>query len=282
MKKKILFVYDMKAATPWKDGLWAALKLLEKDYEITKLNINLLVAGFDADSGNDDFILGWGAFDSRVDKKLQALVGRKTPMGLCIAGTTNPPDRTAFNYDILFYETEWQKQNDLKGVPHARYAFGVNTDIFHLPDQCERTPDCEYCPGNQKIWDYIGVGSLSTWKRWEKIVSKDGLKLVVGHYQVENEAESAEYSRWLVASDVMVSNEVEPEILAKLYHSSRICYMPSALPGGGERTVWEARACGLNVEVEEDNPKLQSLLTIPVLDHHAYAKALKEGIESVI
>lgn len=267
MKKKILFIYDHKPNTPWKDGLWAALNLLEKDYEITKLNIG--EDHNDWDQHAFDLILGWGAFSSKVDKILLALE-KDVKKALCIAGTATSPDATAFDYDLLFYETEWQKEYELKGFTNTVQAFGINTDIFH--------PDTE----SIKLWDYIGVGSLSTWKRWERLQTKPGVKLVIGHYQDENEAESGEYTRWLVANDVMVSNEVEPELLATLYRCSKICYMPSNIYGGGERTLLEAMACGIGVEVESDNPKLQSLMALPVADHHQYYESLKKGIEGVL
>lgn len=267
MKKKILFVYDMKKGTPWKDGLWAALNLLEKDFAfIDRRNLSICPDLSQKPIELYDFVLGWGAFDSAVDKFMQHVTSKK---GLCIAGTTNPPNAEATDYGVLFYETDWQKQNQLLYCSFAVKAFGVNTDIFKPIQQ-------------EKIWDYIGVGSLSTWKRWECVADKPGTKLVIGHYQMENEGESGEYARWLVANDVMVSNEVEPEILAKLYNASKVCYMPSNMEGGGERAVWEAKACGIPVEVESDNPKLQELVDAPVRDHYYYYFQLLKGIESVI
>lgn len=66
-------------------------------------------------------------------------------------------------------------------------------------------------------------------------------------------------------------------------------YPPSSFPtrftGGGERALFEARACGAKVEIAEDNSKLQvglrvfrspvtdgaqSLATEPIPDHELY------------
>ena len=37
---KILFVFDHEYPHLWRDGLWAALKILEKDWDIEYLNLN--------------------------------------------------------------------------------------------------------------------------------------------------------------------------------------------------------------------------------------------------
>ena len=71
---------------------------------------------------------------------------------------------------------------------------------------------------------------------------------------------------------------VEPKKLMCLYNLASTVYIPADVMGGGERAVLEARACGRHVEVSEDNPKLQELLTCPIWDHHYYAYQLEKGI----
>ena len=45
----------------------------------------------------------------------------------------------------------------------------------------------------------------------------------------------------------------------------------------------QARACGAQVQVAEDNPKLQFLLHLnPIPDHHTYARQLLEGIDKML
>lgn len=276
MKPKVLFVFDHPHPEWLMDGLSAALDVLEEDFELSKWNM------FDKESPDNvvfqqtafqeyDFYLGWGAFGSKVDIQLQGMPSKKR--GLCIAGNATPREG-ANNYSVLFYETSWIKDNYLPMHPNMVKAFGVNTNIYapvHIP-----TPI---------VWDYIGVGAFAAWKRWEKMIekAKQGHKcLVVGEYQKGNEQESLGIIRELVANGVMVSPQVHPLDLANLYSWSRTLYMPSDIYGGGERSVLEALSCGLTVEIEKDNPKLQELLDAKIPTHVEYAEALKKGIMSVI
>lgn len=267
-KLKLLFVYDHSKPEYWLDGLSAALLELEEEFEIERLNLHC------EDRGGVlkyDFILGWGAFGSSVDKWVQDdWQDTKAKKGLCIAGNALPPEG-ANNYDVLFYETKWYRPQ-IDFHPNIVQAFGVNTDIFF--------PAFMHTP---VVWDYVGVGALANWKRWEKIIEKPGQKLVIGQYQKENEQESLEIARKLISVGVMVSNEVSPYELANIYHYSRTLYMPSDIYGGGERSVLEARGCGLSVEIEQDNEKLKELVEMKDIPSHIdYAKALKKGIMSVL
>lgn len=81
----------------------------------------------------------------------------------------------------------------------------------------------------------------------------------------------------------MLPYEELMERLQKLKIQSKIknIYVPDRYPDGGERSVLEGRALGINVVVEDDNPKLQELLTSPIYDHHYYADQLILGLESI-
>ena len=269
MKPKILFVYDHKTPEYWMDGLWAALQVLQKDFDVEKWNL----AEKDADIGllgagdKYDFMLGWGGFNSKVDKRLQEENDQKK--GLCIGGNAFPPTG-ANNYDVLFFETKWYRPQ-ISFHKNIVLAFGVNTDIFFQPDITMPI-----------VWDYIGVGAFAKWKRWEKMKLKKGNCLVVGEIQSDNKAESREIYTDLIENGVMVSDMVSPFDISNMYHWSRTLYMPSDIYGGGERSVLEARACGLQVEIEPDNDKLKELLTCPIPSHVDYANKLREGILSVL
>lgn len=267
VKKKILFVYDHEYPDTWRDGLWAALKLLEKDYEIAWYNLHGITEGsevLDQFSDHDYFILGWGAFGSRVDRFMQILSGKK---GLCIAGNALPP-LTRHIYDVLFYETDWYKPQ-IADHPNIIKAFGVNTDIYRP----RKLP---------KVWDFLTVGAFAAWKRQHLLTNKHGRRLAVGQIQQGNLQESMIIVHSLVTGGCMVSDMVEPEELAQLYNRSRCVYIPANIDGGGERAVLEARACGIPVEVEHDNEKLIELMVAPIPNHHIYAMRLKEGIESCL
>lgn len=271
---KLLFVYNMPKAQEaiWMDGLWMALLTLEKDIEITKCNLSQK-PGLE-DSEEYDFILGWGAFNSPVDLFLQKLKDTypEVKMGLCIAGNAFSPTG-ANKYDVLFYETKWYRPQ-INFHPNIVHAFGINADIFNEPMMPFPI-----------VWDYIGVGSLSLWKRWEKMKDKKGQRLVVGQYQIADSVSSDESLRIandLLRNGIMVSNSVHPFDLQNLYHWSKTLYIPANINGGGERAILEARACGLSVEIEEDNEKLHELLTCPVYTHEYYAQQLKKGIEKCL
>lgn len=271
-KPKILFVYDHKYPELWKDGLWAALKLLENDFDIVRLNLEV---SKDASKKHlfykDEFVfaLGWGAFGGPVDKFLQDSQIKKK--GLCLAGYANPPRGKILDYKIIFCETEWTKNWIHKNDIHFNgasllHAFGVNTDIYY--DNVT----------SSVIWDYLSVGSFSLWKRQTLILNKKGNRMVIGEIQKENYAESFDIISNLLLGGVAVSDMVKPETLAEIYNVSKSVYIPADIMGGGERAVLEARACGVDVEIEGDNPKLKELLTCPIWDEYYYSEQIKKGI----
>jgi hypothetical protein len=212
-----------------------------------------------------DFVLGWGAFGSPADNFMQGITG--VPKGLCLAGNAVPVPTHVVSYQIIFYETDWIKDNYLKGVGvNLVKAFGVNTEIF-------KKGCCD------KIWDYLSVGSFSYWKRLDKMKGKQGSrKICVGEVQKDNLVESMDIVRDLITNGVVVTGMIVPETLNLLYNSSINVYVPADINGGGERTVLEARSCGCNVEVEPDNPKLQELLTCDLPDEKVYFNALNSAI----
>lgn len=280
IKKKILFVYDIPDEDYWKDGLYAAVELLKEDFEVHKLNLKNFSRQH-VDNAHD-FVLGWGGFNSPVDIFIQSriegtkkLIDSKQPhsfskekYGLCLGGYAPYGGQ---QYDVIFYETEWSKKW-LEGwgvKTKLVHAFGVNTSIYKSYESWD----------TDKIWDYITVGAFAYWKRQLKIIDKKGTKLAIGEIQKNNMSESIDIFGSLALSGCAISDMVLPETLAKLYNASKICYIPADIFGGGERSVLEARACGIDVEVEQDNPKLQELVKSEIWDQHYYAKQLKEGIK---
>ncbi len=262
---KLLFVHDSKYEV--KDGLWAALNLLEKQgFEIDKYNLR----DYDGESypgWTVDFVLGWSAFGSNVDRFLQQgdwFITKKK--GLCIAGNSFSPD-SQNDYDVLFYETEWYL-SQIQHHKNVMHAFGVNTSIYHL------------IPDAIKIFNWITVGSFSLWKRHYLFKEKGGYKLAIGEIQKENMSESIDIIGDLLLNNIAVSDMVEPEKLAMLYNSSDRTFIGADVNGGGERATLESRSCGTPVTVEKDNPKLQELLTCPIWNEYYYSDQLRKGIES--
>lgn len=260
-KPKVLFVYDHEYPHLWKDGLWAALQLLFEDFDVITCNLQVEELFNYTDY---DFVLGWGGFESRVDRAIRELPIRK---GLCIGGNAFPPVH-ADDYDVLFYETDWYAP-ELAEHRNARKAFGINSQIYFNTE-------------SPKIFDVISVGAFADWKRHYLLRGLKGHRLAIGQVQRGNLEESFHIISHLIGDGVMVSDMVEPRQLAKLYNASSLCYIPADLNGGGERAVLEARACRVEVRVENDNPKLKELTTCPIPNEFDYAKALKDGINSVL
>jgi glycosyltransferase involved in cell wall biosynthesis len=262
-KPRILFVYESKLPVTVQDGLWAAIELLRQDFVIYKVNVAL-----DAPHETPaDFILGWGAFNSKVDKMLQS-VETDVPKGLCVGSSASDPIGME-KYAVLFCETEWFRAK-VKDHPNTIHAFGINTDIYWKTLH------------TAKIWDWITVGAFSTWKRQNLLLKKPGVKMAIGEIQKDNYAESLKIISQLLTEGVAISDMVPSEVLSRIYNASRNVYIPAITQGGGERAVLEARACGIPVVVEGDNPKLMELLKSEVYDHHYYARQLKKGILSCL
>lgn len=256
---KILFVYYHQNPEYWKDGLWWSINEMSKTHDVTWLNLALPYEG--VTTQDYDFVLGWGAFGSPADKFLQGMIG--LPKGLCLGGNVVPVPVYASNYQIIFYETDWVKENYLKGLNNLVKAFGVNTAIFK-PLKLE------------KIWDYLSVGSFSYWKHLEKMKGKLGLRLCIGEVQKDNLVESMDIISDLITNDIAVSGMIGPEKLNLIYNLSKTVYVPADINGGGERTVLEARACGCKVEVE--NPKLKELTKCDLPNENVYFNCLTSAI----
>ena len=259
---KILFVYYHKNPEYWKDGLWWSINELSKKENVTWLNLAYEYDGVNLDSF--DFVLGWGAFGSPADLFLQGMIGKKK--GLCLGGNAVPVPVYANNYDIIFYETDWIKNNYLKDVKTKLVkAFGVNTEIFNSFS-------------SDVIWDYLSVGSFSYWKRHDKMKDKIGTKLCIGEVQKDNLSESMDIISDLVTNDIAVSGMVSPEKLNLIYNLTETVYIPADINGGGERAVLEARSCGCKVEIEADNPKLKELLECDLPNEKDYFNSLYSAI----
>jgi len=276
-KAKIVFIYDHSFPEIWRDGLWEALNILRKKYDIEMVNIYMIEerSAFREKYGSKkalesvDLFLGWGAFGSPVDKLLQALHDNtKAKIGLCIGGNAFPPEGDG-KYDVLFYETEWYKPQ-IEGNLNIVHAFGTNTNIFN--------PNLEA----PLIWDWLSVGAFAVWKRFHLIKKKKGTKLVIGQIQKNNWKESFDIVADLIADSVAISDMTYPTRLREIYNCSKRVYVPCDITGGGERTVLEARACGIPVEVEPDNPKLLEVLNGPLYDQHYYAAQIEKGIEGCL
>ena len=115
---KILFVYHHLYPEFWRDGLWAALRLISEKYELVLCNL----AEETPDYTGFDFLLGWGAFGSPTDLCLKQ-APRNIRRGLCIAGNAIRPTKEMVDrYDVIFYETDYIYNSMLAGFDTEKYV----------------------------------------------------------------------------------------------------------------------------------------------------------------
>jgi glycosyltransferase involved in cell wall biosynthesis len=273
-RQRLLLVYfidkehGVKYRT-WNDGFVAAMNLVSETYSVEWFNLadrDIRLIRLDDYSA----VLAKGNWGGRVDAVIRAaLSGVAIPKALLISGSRPPPElsRMLF-YKVLFYETEWYRPQ-IEAHPCIFHAFGVHTDIMKPAAK-----------NSLKIYDWLTVGSLWEIKRLDYFAKKPGKKLAILYL-------GGGWRKWLkvlrlMLRGVRVKSYMPYDKLAEHYQGARGVYIPAKLQGGGERAVLEARACGVPVEVEPDNPKLIELLNTPLWDHRYYAQQLMLGISKLL
>jgi len=244
-----------------KDGLWQALEMLKEDFKIVKKNVAKDYLGLGRDF---KFVLVWGAWGSPQDKFGRTFDCKK---GICIAGNVVKPIKPN-DYDVLFYETKWY-QPEIKFHKRIVHAFGMNRREFknlHM----------------DRDIDYLGVGAFALWKRWDEFSKLSGYRVVVGEVQVDNMEESMSIWNRLTENGVHCQTMVTTRKLSVLYNRAKTVFIPADINGGGERAILEARACGCDIQIMPDNPKLLELLDCPMYDENYYYRKLKEGITACV
>lgn len=171
-------------------------------------------------------------------------------------------------YDVLVYETDWHGAH-LGEHPSIEHAFGADSRFmkpFHSDNQT-------------KLYDWIFVGQFLPHKRPLWLLRKPGRRLAVGSI---TGSVGRHIAQQLKAEGVKVLDQVPYAALASLIRASRTVYVPAGLDGGGERAVLEAVMCGVDIQVEKDNPKLLQLAEAVASSklpfkwsHHYYAWKLQ-------
>jgi hypothetical protein len=198
---------------------------------------------------------------------------------LQIAGSYPPARGVALHrfYDVLFAETRWYLSTFLRGRhPRLLQAFGIDADAVRAA-----------CNTTAKEWDHLFVGAFGDhlgFKRPEALAQFEGRRLAIGKIK-DNGGAISELAQkaiaTLEASGVIVREEVPWAELMSIVASSSAVVVPDDWRGGGERAVLEARACGTQVIVADDNPKLQELRTGPIYSTLYYAGQLELGLLEV-
>lgn len=260
---KIYKLQNMNKYNNWHDGFTKAIDVLKKIYDITMINF---YDNQQINYNNYDLILIKEGFNSLICQsvyKYFKINEKKCKIGLLIsASNLIPNDLTLKFFDILFYETYWfYNYANLKRHSCTIHAFGIDTDVMKSFENTE------------KKYDIIFIGSITKHKRPEKLFNLEGKKIVIGSND-DNELKNK-----LIENNIEVINFVPYKELANYYNLSKICYVPCEIHGGGERAVLEARACGINVKIEDDNMKLKELINSPIYDSSYYAQQIEKGIK---
>src|SRR6185437_6457020 len=190
----------------------------------------------------------------------------RPPVALKIAGAGDPPRRRRMRfYDLLFYETPWYEPR-IARHPRRLHAFGVDTRVMR--------PE----PGTERDVDWLSVGALKPYKRHELLAGRTGRRVVVGDSVGADPATVTTLRR----EGVELHDFGSYEELAGWYRRSRNVLVAATTEGGGERALFEARACGAEVHTAGDNPKLEQLRDMPLWDHRYYANRLAAGLGELV
>lgn len=259
---------DSEKFAKWHDGFTKALDLLEKDYTITYIYFHLTTGNLISQINECDFLIVKSSWRTPMDyflRKNHKII--KPYLGLMIsASNKGPSKREQAFYDVAWYETNWYRKNKLNH-PNSFHAFGIDTLIMKKLNQ-------------EKKYDIIAVGAPRSYKLLDKLLDKEGKKLLIGDMK-NTDSRSSKLIKALSLDHVIIEDFKDYATLAEKYNQSQVCYVPCKLHGGGERAVLEARACGIDVLIESDNPKLNELLDSPIWDSSYYAAQLKKGIQSI-
>lgn len=218
----------------WQDGLYYAMKELEKYFEITYHEPS-------DEIDKDAIVLYWEApctingQDAHNYKRIMGLPNKKA---LLFAGGQVNKDWVS-GFDHVFVESKINKDEfDALGVPNST-AFGVNADMFK-PEK------------RNKNWEGIHPATCASWKRQQLGARAFGKgMLLCGRFQETDPLpfkESQEYG-------ALVLPEQTYEVLVGLYNQSHALIQTAEYWGGGQRATLEALACNIPVICMTDSPK---------------------------
>lgn len=237
---KIAFIwqgFDGRYKYHWRDGLYAAMKLLEEEHEVRYFDFPLKgMTEF-----NPDVVLYWESPVTNRGKDAEnwfsvcALPYKKVL--LFAGGPLKAMD--VRDFDLVFVESQINEDDcDREGIPYRR-AFGVNTQVFK-PSFAE------------KQYDGFMQATFADWKRHTLFAQSLGAKGAVAGRKQEHDLNG--YNE-CVKRKVTIFEEQPAEEVAKLINESYAVVNTAEYWGGGQRCTLEAMACGVPVIVMADSPK---------------------------
>lgn len=212
-----------------------------------------------------EFVFFKESFTGNIYNKYKSKLKSKNKLGLFISSSNVIPNEKQLSiYNILFYETNWYyNYAKLNRHPNTHHAFGIDTNIMK--------------PKNvEKCYDVIFVGNICRYKRPLNILNLSGSKICVG-FKTDQRIINI-----LLKNNVDIVEFINYDKLVDYYNKSKLCYIPCALHGGGERAVLEARSCGIPVKIENDNPKLKELCESDIYTSEYYANQIDIGIKNTV
>lgn len=199
------------------DGFTAAMEIVSQKHQVEWLNVHPYEPEYKKNLKkikDADLVLvksDWGWLPAQAADR--ALRWSALPVALLIAGSNQPqPLARARRYDALVYETPWY-QNYLKKSPHpfTVQAFGVDTRYMNREGR-----------ESSHQFDYLMVGRPAPFKRPERLLEKDGKRLIVGDIS----AASPDLIQRFQVSGVEVKSHVHYSELADLYKVTRSSPLP--------------------------------------------------------
>lgn len=270
---KIAFVWYFDKASSifnnWRDGLRAAIEIIQKDHDVDwYLDKQLPVPG------DHDFLLFWSSSQEDYFSKLMDYPCEK---GLCL--TTNPhnPDNLRHMNAIYCESDVVYEQVRALGL-RAIKAFGTDTDFF--------TPD----KTTKKDIEIFYPATFSPWKRQDEIAHYGNQLTCIGTVQPDGHAQ---YEACKKAGVNIKVGYFKVEDILEHYQRAKKVIIPAV--HGSERTVLEAMSCDILPEVLHpvENPKTYSFIdefkksglksprkfVVKNYSHEIYAKNLLKGME---
>lgn len=219
----------------WQDGLWAAMKIIEKTHEVTYHEPS-------EDIKDVDLIMYWESpctADGPFRDEWNKVISNPIKKVLLFSGGPIKPEWFD-SFALTFVESKINKDElDSGGIPNMT-AFGINTKIFNLKSDV------------QKIYDGVHHGTCASWKRQWLVGEALGKSALVFGRDQSTDSRPFRDCRKLGS---MVLDEQSALGTAELLHQSRVLVQTSDFWGGGQRCTLEGMACGLPVVVMKDSPK---------------------------
>lgn len=229
--------FDGRYKYHWRDGLYAAMKLIEKEHEVRYYDFPLT----GIEEFNPDVVLYWEAPITQRGKDAenwQAVCALPYKKALLFAGGPLKA-MDVKDFDLVFTESEVNDEDcERQGIPFRR-AFGVNTQIFK-PQALKKTHDA------------FLQATFADWKRHDLFAQAVGKNGVAAGRKQEHDLNG--YNE-CIKQGVTVLAEQPAEEVANLINSSYCVLNTSSEWGGGQRCTLEAMACGVPVIVMTDSPK---------------------------